>query len=251
MENLLLISKTGAIIDVVALLIIIISIFFGAKNGFVKTFFSVFGGLLSLLFAVLLCSSVAKFAESEFGAVTSVAEWIEGGLRKIFGEALMDTTLSEANETGLAEAGVATWLLKIILSMKGSSEIPVDTTLNQIISPVFAYYIVAILCVIILYIIFRLIFFLVGEIVLRLHTITMIRITDGALGAILGIIRGIVIIDIILMIISVLPIGFFQSIAVEVDSTILTSFLSSCNIFGYIINTLLTGNLNDIINLSA
>ena len=79
----------------------------------------------------------------------------------------------------------------------------------------------------------------------------MIRITDGALGAILGIIRGIVIIDIILMIISVLPIGFFQSIAVEVDSTILTSFLSKCNIFGYIINTLLTGNLNDIINLSA
>ncbi len=251
MENLLLISKNSAIIDGIALLIIIISFAVGAKKGFVKTFFSVFGGILSLLLAVLLCSAVAKFAESEFGAVTSVSGWLEGVLRNIFGEALMDTTLSEANEAGLAEAGVATWLLKIILSMKGSSEIPVDTTLNQIISPVFAYYIVAILCVIILYIIFRLIFFLIGEIVLRLHTITMIRITDGALGAILGIIRGIVIIDIILMIISVLPIGFFQSIAVEVDSTILTSFLSNCNIFGYIINTLLTGNLNDIINLPA
>lgn len=250
MANLLLISKNGAIIDGIALLIIIISFAVGAKKGFVKTFFSVFGGILSLLLAVLLCSAVAKFAESEFGAVTSVSGWLEGVLRNIFGETLMDTTLADANETGLADAGIATWLLKIIMSMKGSSDIPANTTLNQIISPVFAYYIVALICVLLLYIIFRLIFFLIGEIVGKLHTITMIRVVDGFLGAILGIIRGIFIIDILLMIISVLPIGFVQNIAIEIESTIITSFFSRFNLFGYIINALISGNLNEIISVS-
>lgn len=247
MNNLLLINTTGAIIDGVALIIILLSFIMGAKKGFVKTFLSVFGGLLSLLIAVLLCSAVARFLETRFGTVTAVSGWLEGVLSNLFGSDLMNTTLQEANESSLAEAGLAKWLLEIVISYKGTDGISQTITLNKIISPVFAYYIVAFLCIIGLYIIFRIIFYLIGEIVLKMHSLSLVRITDGILGAVLGLIRGVLIIDILLLLLSVIPIGFMQNIAVETDNTVITAFIGRFNLFGYILEQFLNGNISDII----
>lgn len=245
-ENLLA-PTTSAIIDGVALIIILIFFVIGAKKGFTKTFFSVFGGFISLLLAVLLCSSVASFLQNRFGTVTSVSGWLEGVLRNIFGETLMDTTLAEATEENLGVAGIAGWMLKIVLSIKDTAEVPMDVTLNQVISPVFAYYLVAILCTIGLYIIFKIIFFLIGEIVGKFHKITPVRVLDKTLGAIFGLIRGIIIIDLWLLIIKVIPIGFFQTIVTEIQNTTIVKFLESFNLFGYITEALINSNLIQMI----
>lgn len=247
MSNLLLINKTGAIIDCVALLILIITVTISARNGFVKTFFSVFGGVVSFVIAILLCSTVARAMEDKFGIITSVSAWLEGVLNNVFGHDLMNTTLQQANERSLAEAGLTKWILEIVLSFKDAEGISPDVTLNKIISPVFSYYIVAGLSVIVLYIIFKIIFYLFGEIIKKMHKFAPVRAVDGLLGAVLGIIRGIGIIYSILMFISILPFGFVQNISQEINNTVITAFFSKINVFEYIMSKVGGGSLVDIV----
>ena len=82
MSNLLLASSYSAIIDVVALSVIVVLSIMGLKNGFVKTFVKVFGTIISLLLAVMLCSKGALFFENQFGLITSITEKVSGLVTK-------------------------------------------------------------------------------------------------------------------------------------------------------------------------
>lgn len=247
MNTLLLSASLNTIIDLVALAIICAFIIIGACKGFVKTFFTVFGGFLSLLFAALLCTAVAKTLENHFGLVTSVAKSFSGGLTRIFGETLMNTPLSAATDGTLTEAGVAGWIINLVSRIQGISDLPPETTLSDVICPIFAYYAVAIVGAIVLYILFRLIFFMIGEIVRKLHTFTAIRVTDNVLGALLGIIRGVIAVQAILMLIKIIPISFCQELITAIPSTFLVKLLDGGNLFELIINAFLSTNITDII----
>lgn len=247
MNTLLLSASLNTILDVVALAIIGAFIVIGACKGFVKTFFTVFGGFISLLFAVLLCSAVAKTLESHFGLVTNLAKSFSGGLTRIFGETLMNTPLSAATDGSLSEAGVAGWIINLVSKMQGVSDLPPETTLSDVICPIFAYYAVAIVGAIALYILFRLIFFMIGEIVRKLHSFTAIRVTDNVLGAVLGVVRGIIAIQALLMLIKIIPVAFCQELITAIPSTFLVKLLDGGNLFEMIINAFLSTNITDII----
>lgn len=236
--NLLLVSWGSAIIDAVALILITLNFIIGLKRGFIKTFFSTFGAILSFLLAVLLCSTVANFLEKNYGTVSSVANWLSGGLTGIFGKGLMDTTLAEATKADMNSGGVAGWIISLVLSLKGSADIPTDVTLSQVISPVLGFYIVCAISLLALYIIFRIIFFLVGELAQKLHKFRPTALVDKLLGALFGLIKGIVILDIIIIIINAIPLGFVQSIAYEIDKTVITSFISNTNLIGMLFDFL-------------
>ena len=244
MNTILLSSTTSAIMDGAAILIICAFIIHGARNGFVKTFFGVFGGFFSLLFAVLLCGSVAKTLETHYKFITSLSARLNGTLSGIFGEELMNTPLSES---GNLTSNTAGWILNIIKNLGVLEELDQTTTLGNIICPIFAYYIVAILGAILLFIIFKLIFFVVGEIVYKMHAFTIIKVADNFLGAVLGILRGVIIIQSILMIIKIIPILFFQNIIAEIPGTFFVSLLYNGNIFEQIINAFLNSNITEII----
>lgn len=245
MSQLLLSASIGAILDGAGIFVICAFIIIGARKGFVKTFFTVFGGFFSLLFAVLLCGSVAKTLESHFGLITTFSAKINGSLTGIFGDQIMNTPLSESGS--VSDRGIAGWILDLAKKLGGTGEIEGTTTLGEIICPVFAYYMVAILGAIVLYIVFRLIFFVIGEIVHKLHAFTAIRVTDNVLGAVLGVLRGVIIVQGLLMIIKFIPLSFCQQIIAEIPSTFLIRILYEGNIFEQIINALLNSNLTDFI----
>lgn len=244
MNTILLASTTGAIMDGAAIFIICAFIIIGARKGFVKTFFGVFGGFFSLLFAVLLCGSVAKTLETHFGFITNLSARLNGTLSGIFGEELMNTPLSESGNLTTSTAG---WILNIIKNLGVLEELDQTTTLGNIICPIFAYYIIAILGAILLFIVFKLIFFVIGEIVYKMHAFTIIKVTDNVLGAVLGILRGVIIIQSILIIIKIIPILSFQNIIAEIPSTFLVRLLYNGNIFEQIINAFLNSNITEII----
>ena len=247
MSNLLLYSTSGAILEALALIIFIVSIIVGAKQGFIKSLISTFGSLLSLIFAVLLCSSVAKFLENRFSLITTISSKLTGVLTGIFGEELMNTPLSLATEDVLSEQfNLSLYLIRIILSIK-SSDISPDTTLSSIICPVFAYYIVCILSVIILYILFRIIFFLIGEIVKKMHSNKFIGTTDTLLGLVFGALKGIITINFALMIIGIIPIGFVQNFVGAVSDTIFVKIISKIDVVSLILKAMASVNLTDII----
>ena len=97
----LLSSNFTVIADVVALVAIVASIVVGAIRGFAKTFINAFGGILSLLFAVLLCKSVATFLQYKFGFIDTVTGWVTGSVTAILGDGIAKTTHAEATESYL------------------------------------------------------------------------------------------------------------------------------------------------------
>ena len=248
MSNLLMYSTAGAIMDIIALIVLVFCVIQGAKKGFIKSLVSTFGSLFSLIFALLLCSTVANFFENKFGWITSISGGIQGTLTKIFGQELMDVEIGLATEDVLSEQfNVSLFLIKTILSVKDSSNIPADTTLNEIICPIFAYYIVCIISVVILFIVFKIIFFLLGEIVKKLHKNKIIGATDTGLGILFGAIKSIVIINFALMVLSIIPIGFIQDLASSIENSVLTKIINKIDVFSLILKAISSVNLTDTI----
>lgn len=243
MLNLLLINP-GAIIDIVALIFILGFALFGFARGFAKSFVSLFGTIISLLLAILLCPAVARFIESKFSLVTTLSESLSGTLDKIFGETIMNTTLEQATEQSLSDAGVAGWIISLVILFKGEAAVPMDVTLNHVLCPTIAYYIVIIISVIVLFILFKIILFLLSGLVKRLYVIGVIKVVDRVLGLVLGIISGIVYLDAFIILLSIIPINFIQNLYAHVLSSTFTMFLHNIDLFGFILNSV---SINDAI----
>lgn len=243
----LLTSNVSAIIDIVALIFVVIFALWGTIRGFTKTFFSVFGTLIGLLLALLLCSSVANFMQQKYQTITKVGDSLAGVLTNIFGDTLMNTTLSQATENYLKEQGLGSLIISIVLSAQEDSSIPMNTTLNEIICPSFAYYIVAIISAVILFIIFKLIFYLIGAVVKSMYKNKFVERFDRLLGFALGLIQGVVILEFIIMLISILPIAFFQDIYAGIQISRFAKFIETISLYKVVIRTIAGGNVVNIV----
>ena len=245
MLNLLSNTNMGAIIDIVVLILILVFAVVGVVQGFTKSFVSTFGGILSLILAGLLCSAMANFLETQFEWVSKLADKLGGMTKSIFGD-IVDVQVGETNENLLSEAGIALWLIKIIFSVEG--DLSPTTTINTIICPIFAYYVVAIISFIILYILFRILFVLLSKVIKDLYAFKLIEATDRILGLALGIFRGILFAHVALLLINALPIGFFQQLSASLANAPFTNFINNINIFNVIIKGLSESNITEIIS---
>ena len=228
----------SAIIDIVALALIVLCTILGFRRGFAKTFVSTFGILLSLIFAILLSGVTAKFLESQFSWTTKISQGLTKSLSSVFGNDLMQTTIEQASSTTLTDAGLSGIIVKMILGIKSGSTISPDVTVGQAISSTFAYYITVLIAILILYILFRIALFLLSEIVFKAHKFKLIKGVDKTLGALLGVIRGIIIVQIIILIVDLLPFNFFNTISVAISKSAVAGFISRINIFKIIVSAI-------------
>ena len=242
--------STGAIIDLVALGLVILFAVIGGVKGFIKTLISVFGTAISLLLAVLLASKVAGFLEVRFGLVGIMSDKFAGILTSIFGNEIMNTTLQQAEENLLSSAGLSAWLIKIVLSVKAEGSVDPDITLNKVISPTLGYYATVILSALALFIIFKLILLIVGGIVTKIRGKNkVLNVTDRTLGFVLGILQGLIIVQIAIWILNILPFGFAQTIIAELPNAPIANFINEINLFGIILkSTFDVGNIIGFIN---
>ncbi|MBO5068330.1 MAG: CvpA family protein [Clostridia bacterium] len=243
--NLLLTTNLSATVDIVALIFVGVFALWGLIRGFTKTFFSAFGTMLSLLFAVLLCSTVANFLQEKFALVTTVSENVSVALSDAFGAELMNATLRDVSAGYLENAGLNGLLVELILSMQ--TELPLDTTLNMIICPTVSYYIVLIISVIALFIIFKIIFFLIGEIVKKLYKNRTIATFDKFFGFALGLLHGIISLELLIMAISVIPIPMLQDVYSAIQVSAFANFIEDINLFNLIINAVIKSDVFDFV----
>ena len=241
----LLTTNYGAIVDIVALVFLLGFALRGLIVGFAKSFVSLFGTIISLLLAVLLCPSVAKFLESEFSLVTTISGSLGNTLNKIFGETIMNTTLEHATEEALGNAGVGGWLISIVLLFKDDINVPTNITLNELLCPTFSYYIVMLIAILVLFILFKILLFLLGEIVKKLYAISLVKHIDRTLGLVLGIISGIIYMEFLIMLISIIPIGFVQEVYGYILSSKIASFINNLNLFNSIMSSI---SINDVVS---
>ncbi len=241
--NVLLANLSTVIIDVVAVCIILIYLVSGFIRGFIKTFLSTFGTVLSLLIAILLCTSVATFLQGKFGVVSALSNSLNSVFNNMFGEVVMNTPLEYATADTMSQAGVSGWIIQIVLIIKNSGNVSSTATLNQVVSPVFAYYIVLVLSVIVLFIIFKIIFYIIGDIISSSKKLVFVHKTDKLFGAILGLIKGVVVVEFIIMIVSIIPLGFCQSFIANLNQYPITNFLYSINLYNSLLSNLSLPNI--------
>lgn len=234
----LILSGGSATIDVIALAFVLIFALWGLFRGFTKTFFSLFGTILALLFAVLLAPSVASFLQEEFGLVTKLGITISDSMKQFFGEDIMNATLMQVTEGLLKDVGVAGFIISIILSFKKDSSFPQDTKISEIIGPTFAYYLLTIIAVIVLFIIFKIIFFFVGEIIKKSYENKTIARFDRTLGCALGLINGIINLELIIMVISMIPTPWFQGIYADIQASGFARIIESINLYGILMRSI-------------
>lgn len=227
---------TSIIIDAVVVSLLIIFALSGLIKGFAKTFISIFGTILSLLFAILLAKTVANFLEKSFSLATKISFKLSDFVEKVFGAEISGMTFGETSEQALSNSGLAGWIINSILSLKADGSVVETATLGEIISKMFSYYITVIIAVLILFILFKIIFFIVGDLIVKARKINVVNVADRSLGFFLGLIKGIISVNFILMILIALPFGFCQSIAVELPNTAVASLVNKIDIFGILLN---------------
>ena len=246
MNNLLAVNMP-LIIDVVGALFVAIFALKGLKKGFGQMFVKTFGTILSLLFAALLCGAVAELLESQFSLVSTVSDKIGGVLTNAFGDTVMNTTLDEVANGKLEELNLSGFLLQIIHLVVDDAGLPPETTLNTVICPTFAYYIVMIISAIVLFIIFKIIFKIIGKIFESLHSITLLAIVDELLGLALGLITGVIYLELIIMAMGVIPVEIIQNVYLNITNTTVVNFIHNIGIFQLIMNAISSVNVVDFV----
>ena len=242
----LLSSGFSATIDIIALIFILMFALYGAIKGFTKTFFSLFGTFIGLLLAVLLSPSVAKFMQTEHDLVNSLSGELSGVVSKFFGKDVLSMSISDANKGNLSMGGLSGYVASIILSLKPGTY-PPETTVADVLCPTFAYYIVLIISVVVLFIIFKLIFGVICAIIKDAHKNKKIARFDKTLGFFLGLVNGIINLELVIMIISIIPLGFFQNIYLNIQLSAITKFIEDINLFELIITSISQSNVIEVI----
>lgn len=221
-----------AIINIVALALILICATIGIVKGFSKSFISTFGTLIALIIAALLSLKTASTLEDLLGAISFFSEKVSGTLSGIFGEEIMNATVNDLSIGKINS--IPSWIASIILNAANDGSINQTMTLSDVIAPIFGYYITVAISFIILFILFKIIIFLAERFISKITRIRIVGIFDRILGCILGLINGIIFVQFLIMLFSILPIGFAQNIALEIEKSSICSFLSSFNLFSAI-----------------
>lgn len=247
MTNLLL-ANLSATIDIIALALILLLALFGLIQGFIKTFFSLFGTTIALFIAIYLSPTIINFLQNNLNCVSDLANNISGTVSNIFGKELMQTKLSEATALNLYSAGIGGVLVNIILSVKDVSTVSKNATVSDVICPTFAYYIWLIISVVILFIMLKIIFRIISKIVKKAYKSKSVARVDRFLGFALGVFYAIIVAELIILIISVLPFDFMQDIYVGIKDSTVASFLENINILGLITNKLIDANIIDVVS---
>ncbi len=237
--NLLLTSNVCAIVDVVALSVIIIFAIWGFMRGFVKTFFSTFGTILSLLIATILAPSVVNFLQEKYLFVDTVSNGLQATLSSYFGEDIMNLTLGEASREVLSGAGLAGFIIDIIISVQTDGAAASDAKVGQVICPTFGYYLTFIICVICLFIVIKLIFNLICEIVKKRHENGkgFVKL-DKFLGFALGLVHGVIVLEFVVLAIKAIPIAFAQDIYLAIQGSVVAGLVEKVSLFNLLMGIL-------------
>ena len=242
--NLLLSTSVSAIVDIVALSLIIVFAVWGFMHGFVKTFFSAFGTIMSLLLAIILAPSVVNFLQDKYDFITTVSNGLTATLSGYFGNDVMNLTINEASREVLSGAGLTGFILDIIISVQADGSVSRDAKLSQIICSTFGYYLTFIICAIALFIVLKLIFKLISEIAKKRHAEGkgFIKL-DKALGFALGLVHGIIILEFAIIAIKTIPLGFMQDIYVGVQASVVAGLIEKISLFNLLMGLLTRVNV--------
>lgn len=237
----LLAASMPLIIDIVGIVFILIFAVRGMREGFGQIIFSTFGTIVCLILSVVLCSYLTTFLGEKFGLIAMVADKLDGPLTKVFGENVMNTSLEGLAEGGLTaaklqELKITGILNKVVLAVVKGTEISDTMLLGDVLCMAFAYYVVLICSAIVLFIVFKILLKIISATTEKLRSLVLVAAVDELLGFVLGLISGVIYMELVIMLIGVLPIPAIQSVSAAIAQTKVVSLIHNIGIIQLILN---------------
>ena len=224
------------IVDLVVVILIALFAIIGLMKGFIRSLVSTFGTFFAILFAVLVCGAVVTFLETKYQAVTFFGNSISGWVNNLLGTSA-DKTVAEVTEASFIESGVSGWIAKLILQLKGTEGLDPALTVSQVACSMFGYYISATISIIGLFIIFKILIFIISDLLLKHVVVGALKTVDKVLGFVVGIVSGVIVVQSVLTLIGGIPLDFFVQINGYVSESSFTKFLMSFNVVQAILDS--------------
>lgn len=199
----------GWILDLAFFLILILGTAYGAYRGFVAGICKMASTLVALIFAFTLCVAFSNFLELCFGMTTALSNALAQSIAKneLYAVGIPVDASGATIGAMLGDInGIARWFIST--SFKSVELIPAGTTPAILIGSVLAKWISIVISFVALVILIKLGAVLITKLFDALKDkMTPVRIVDQALGAVLGLLKAVLLIFILLLIMNWLPIG--------------------------------------------
>lgn len=191
-------------VDAVVVLGILIVAIVCAKRGFVTCFFGFVSTLAALILAFALAKPIVALTNGLFGLQGFFSDKFTVAFSKLAG---FNVDISgHGVEAALADKNLPAILANLAVSEFGSGTLAAGTTLGIIVGRTTASLTVTVISFISLFIIAKLVLLLLRNIFNAIiEKMTLFNILDGFLGALVGLLQGVIIVCLILSILAVIP----------------------------------------------
>ena len=191
-------------VDGVIVLALLIFAIVCAKRGFVTCFFGLVSTLAALILAFAFAKPLVSLTNGLFGLKELFGEKFTAAFSKLSG---FNVDISgHGVEAALADKNLPAILANLAVSEFGSGTLAAGTTLGIIVGSTTASLTVTVISFIALFIIAKLALLLLRNIFNAIvEKLTLFNILDGFLGALVGLLQGVVIVCLILSILAVIP----------------------------------------------
>ncbi len=188
-------SVNIALLDVIALVLIIIALIVGLVKGFAKQILSILGFLTSIILAFAFADNLSNFISENLPSIT---EKIRAGIEKAIGITQENINSEEILRETLKGTSIPTFLHEVLINLivESDFEIKILTTLTSWAQNV--------VCFVFLFVVFLTLSALVKFIVKRFVKLPVVRTVDRLLGALFSILKTLIILLVIIVVASTL-----------------------------------------------
>ena len=221
-------------VDLILILILFVFLVYGCVKGFLSQILSFFGTLFAFIFAFIFCKKLAEYLIEH----TEILSFFTRKFASLFGEFNVEVETAQVRSS-LESSAFPEFLINVIVKAAESTG-NAQVNLLSVVSETVAKFAVTVVSFIAIFIAIKLISLVLKLIVRIIKRSRIINGTDRLLGALLALIRGMSLIYTCLMIIDLVPLGFFVSVKEMITASAIGSFLSKYNVLTIILSPIVS-----------
>lgn len=238
MTSLLLNSmNNGMIADIACLAVVVIFAIINLSKGFFKQIFRVICGIGSLVLAYVFCDELVNFLDVKFSATA----FFSSKILTLFGEkaSLLQEITVENISIAITEMGLPQFIADFAVQMLSKASIDLYSNIGEYLSSILAHFIVSGIAYIGLFLVLKLVFFIVSKIIEQLVKLPVLRGLDTFLGLLLGVIKSVIFLFIAIYLIDVLPLTFLEPVKIALGDSMIGAYIQNNNLFADVITWVL------------
>lgn len=202
------------VLNLIIIALFIVFLIYGIIKGFIGQLFGFIGTVAAFIVAALLCGTVVNIVKANTAIDESLQSAISGVLPNIDQSVI---------------AGYPAFLQAIFAPILDGSASAVDTvaaTLTNLIMSIVAFLIIVALI--------KLVFIILASVLKNVIRKTFLGVIDKLLGAVLGLIKGLLFVSSVLFVVEIALVPTIPSVAEAVEQSAIAKFLMDFNIYGLI-----------------